>query len=140
MSRNEQGITLIELLATITILSIVGIIIWNVFLQGYNFSQDSMMKSRMQQETQLIVASLVNFHQKTPEPYKIENSECAITVSNSSEIKRFDHSQLCISSDFTGNVTPNNEDINLTITVEDKNDESNLFSMETILYRLKSGE
>ena len=142
MNRNEQGLTLIEVLAATTILSFIGIIIWGVFFQGFHFSQNSMKESKMQQEARLIVTSLIKFHQTTKETYEIDVSDCSITVYNSSDSKKFEHPQLCLSSNYSGitPVDPDKEDIYFTLQVTDKNNSNKKVSIETVLYRLKSGD
>ena len=94
----------------------------------------------MQQEANIIVTSLIRFHQNSQDSYQINVSDCNITVFNSLDSKKFEIPQLCLSSNYDGIVDPNKQDINLTITVTDKNDEENKVSIDTILYRLKSGE
>ena len=54
--KNQKGVTLIELLATITILSIIGVIIWNVFIQGTKYSNTAVTKNRLIQESNIVIA------------------------------------------------------------------------------------
>lgn len=145
MHRNEQGLTLLEVLATVIILSIIGIVIWNVFIQGYQFSNKSIKKSQMQQEANYVLTSMKRFHQNSDVPYYINVSGCEITVSNKPEGSDsivFNHPQICFSSNFTGrkDVNPERENVNFIIIATDENDNRNKLSIETVLYRLKSGE
>lgn len=143
MKHNERGFTLIELLAAILILSIIGIIIWNVFIQGNKYNQTAISKNMLQQEANLVVTDLTKIHQ-TSSTYTISSTGCQISVSytrndgtTSSEV--LNSSNICYSSSFTGTVDPNVTDINLTITLSDKEKPSNKFDVDTILYRLKDG-
>lgn len=142
MYRNEKGITLLEVLAAVTILSIIGIVIWNVYFQGYEFSNDTIKKSQIQQEANYVITSLANFHRSSATTYQIKVNECKITVSNSSKTLVLEHPQICFSSNFTGNksVNPNQENFDFTLTAADKNDVHNKVTIETVLSRLKSGD
>jgi prepilin-type N-terminal cleavage/methylation domain-containing protein len=139
----QEGLSLIELLVTLAILSFIGIIIWSVFIQGYKFSQKSISKNTMQQETNLLITNLKKIHQTSKE-YNIITGTCTITVNatksdDSTQTYVFDHPNLCFSLDRTGLIQPDIEDVKLTITISEKNDSENKLEIETILYRLKDG-
>ncbi|WP_147532519.1 PilW family protein [Bacillus marasmi] len=142
--RNERGITLVESLAALTILSIIGVIIWNVFFQGYNFSKNAASKNMMQQEANIIIAHLNRIHQ-TAVSYKIsipENGTIEITVNERNHSTRkvlFKNSQLLFQINKIGKIDPKNDDIDLIITIKDKNNPDNFVEVETLLYRLKGG-
>jgi prepilin-type N-terminal cleavage/methylation domain-containing protein len=148
MVRGERGFTLIEVLATISILSFVGVIIWNVFFQGYHYSQNSNSKNSMIQETNLIIVNLLKIHQ-TADQYEIKNSSsnCGIIVTykkgtlNQTQI--FDNKQLCFSvvlkNSISGTIDPNLIDVPLTVTASDKQNSNNKISIDSTLYRVKRG-
>jgi prepilin-type N-terminal cleavage/methylation domain-containing protein len=141
--RKQDGLTLIELLITLAILSFTGSIVWSVFFQGINFSQTSISKNTIQQETNLIITNLKKIHQTSKE-YTINNGTCTITVNatkadSSTQTYVFDHPSLCFQLDYTGLVQPDNEDVKLTITTSEKNDTNNKLEIKTILFRLKDG-
>ena len=96
---NQRGITLIELLATLAILSIVSILIWSIFFQGTNYSNKAMTKNQMQQEANIIITNLTKIHQ-TSDSYDIDSSKtCSFTVNDNDKglTEVFEHSQLSIS-------------------------------------------
>jgi prepilin-type N-terminal cleavage/methylation domain-containing protein len=143
MIRQQRGITLIELLATISILSFVGVIIWSVFFQGYTFSHKSMSKNSIQQEATIILTNLTKIHQ-TSQQYEISNTSCGITVKitkqdSSIQTQEFNHSGLCISSSYTGVVIPDQDDIHLTLNIYEIEDPTNKVNVDSFLYRLKDG-
>jgi prepilin-type N-terminal cleavage/methylation domain-containing protein len=148
MMRDEQGFTLIEVLATLSILSFVGIIIWNVFFQGYQYSQNASSKNSMIQETNIIITNLSKIHQ-TSDEYEIKssNSNCGITITYkkgiSQETLAFDHPQLCFSFVFknsiSGIINPKLTDVPLTVTASDKKNPNNKISIDSTLYRMKGG-
>ncbi|SFB16370.1 MULTISPECIES: type II secretion system protein [unclassified Bacillus (in: firmicutes)] len=62
--KNQKGITLIEVLATLAILSLVSTLIYGVFIGSQqNFKRIS-TKTSLSQEANLIVATIKNYHTK----------------------------------------------------------------------------
>lgn len=162
MRKEERGITLVEVLAALTILSIIGVIIWNTFFQGYQFSQKAISKNFIIQETNLLITNLKQDHQ-TMKEYEIKTSgtsNCDITITpkingvlQPSQAKVYTNSQICFSIQITINninkgsgpvsvkpnsVDPNdNADVELNITASDKKDSENNVNVDTFLYRIK---
>lgn len=140
--RTQRGITLIELLVTLAILSIIGTIIWSVFFQGYNFSQKAVTKNRLQQEANMVIVNLTKIHQ-TSLVYSISNTDCKITVNytkkidNSQQSQIFQGNGLCYETNVTGSFDPNQNDNDVKVTVYDQNDRNNKAEVDTFLYRLK---
>jgi prepilin-type N-terminal cleavage/methylation domain-containing protein len=140
--RTQRGITLIELLVTIAILSVIGAIIWSVFFQGFNFSQKSVTKNRLQQEANIVIVNLTRIHQ-TSLVYSISSSDCKITVNytkkvdNSQQSLVFEGDGLCYTTDMTGSFDPNQNDNDVKVTVYDQNDPTNKAEVDAFLYRLK---
>ncbi|MDR7077910.1 prepilin-type N-terminal cleavage/methylation domain-containing protein [Neobacillus niacini] len=154
MKRGNHGLTLIEVLATLTILSIVGVIIWSVFFQGYKFSKESISKNFMIQETNILITNLKRIHQ-TSENYRIENDDGKINVyidgKTSPDVfappqmryevvvkikKKDDDSAPAIigSSDL---IVPNDYDVYLEVLTSENGKRENNISIDTFLYRLR---
>lgn len=141
--KNERGLTVIEVLATLTILSIIGVVIWNAFFQGYNYSQTAVSKNSMQQEANLIITSLTRIHQTSTE-YTISNPNKTIEVNSSNgHTIKFENSQMEYTIDLKGHLTTvkpttveADKRIDITITINDKNDASNQVVVEATLSRL----
>lgn len=150
MIRNQRGLSLVELLAVLAILSFLGTIIWSVFFQGYNFSKRAVTKNMLQQDANLIVTNLTKIHQ-TSEQYTISTTSSitnapgcnTIKVSytnqdNSDHTLSFDKTGFCYSTDVTGTFNPNEDNkINLKITIYDQEDPNNKVEVNAFLYRLK---
>lgn len=144
MIRNERGLTLVELLATLTIIAFIGIIIWNVFLQGSKYAQNAGSKNSMIQEANFVIANLLKIHQ-TSDSYTInQNSSCSVTVTYTKgsvqQTQVFDDQKLCISislNNLPGTINPNLIDVPLTLTVSDKQNSNNTISVNSTLYRVK---
>lgn len=62
--KNEIGLTLVELLATLSLFAIISIIIWNFFFQGSNYNLREVTQNQLQQETNLIVNTIQETHTK----------------------------------------------------------------------------
>lgn len=149
LKNNEQGISLVEVLATLTILSIVGVLIWQVFFQGYKYSNDAVTKNTLTQEANVIVLKLTRIHQSNEE-YTIKSSNGIIEFldSNNNQITQYSSSKFTYSAllnDYEVNsqlVHPSDktQNLNIEIRVTDKNNPSNKVSVKTLLYRLKDGE
>src|SRR4051812_42197585 len=149
MNQDESGLTLVEVLATLTIFSIISIIIWSVFFQGYNFSEKAITKNQMQQETNLLITNLLKIHQSAKQ-YTIlnTNSNCEITVNitnkdNSTKTEIFNHTYMCFKFNIKNTVTqpirPNavGNDVLLKLATSDKSDPNNNITIDTFLYRVK---
>lgn len=97
---NQKGLTLIEILAAVTILTIVGAIIWSVFLQGTNYSRTAMEKNQLIQEANIVITNLKNIHQES-EWYQITSPNgCDLKIekkkkSTGVEIVTFENPKIC---------------------------------------------
>lgn len=150
MIHNEDGLTLIEVLASIVILSIVGVVIWSVFFQGYRYSQDAISKNLMINESNIIMTTLTNIHQ-TSDLYELQSydSNCGIRVIQEKnslvETIDFNHPRMCFSfvinaTGISGNIDPTVTDVPITLTINEKGNANNRVSMESLLYRMKGGD
>ena len=115
--KNQRGITLIELLLTISIISFVGVLIWSVFFQGTEYSNTAITNNQMQQEANIIMTKITKIHQ-TSDSYEINSPDaCSLTikdnVNGTTEI--FEHSQFCISvkKDISNPINPNITNVGL---------------------------
>lgn len=142
--RNERGISLVEVLATISLLSIVGVIIWQVFFQGYQYSQKAISKNLMLQEANIINTSLLKIHQKVDQ-YELSNSDsnCGITATYNGQSQVFTHPNICFSFNpneiIPGTVEPYLEDVSLTLTASERHNPNNKVTIESRLFRMKGG-
>jgi hypothetical protein len=118
-------------------------VIWSVFFQGNQFSQKSISKTMMQQEANLVITNLTKIHQ-TSKQYVISSSNCEIEViitkkDGSIQTQVFTNTQFCITTDSSGTVDPDLNDLKFTVTVSDRKELSNHVVVNTLLYRIKSG-
>ncbi|WP_084786860.1 prepilin-type N-terminal cleavage/methylation domain-containing protein [Bacillus tuaregi] len=150
--RNQQGITVIELLISLAILSLIGVLIWNVFFQGLDFSSKEITKNRMQQEANIILTHLTKIHQ-TAEEYKIETNSGKILVTYQEgdqplQKVAFENSKLTLQIKKLGEqsenqvieVNPFVSDISLLIHISDIDNPNTKITVNTLLSRLRGGE
>ncbi|RTR27329.1 hypothetical protein EKG37_19220 [Robertmurraya yapensis] len=162
--KNEVGITLIELLLTLSITVTIGILIWSVFFQGFNYSNKAMTNNQLQQEANIIINGLAKYHRNFEvnleedsnselNSYMVKSSNCKISISavppNTTEV--FQHPQLCFKANITDDenngtestiiIHPDAKDVSLTIKVSGTDDQnSNSIIIDTVLSRLKRGD
>lgn len=72
--RNERGVTLMELLAALIIFMIFAAIIWGFFFQSLKFNDTEVTKQQLQQEANLIIASIQETHIKE-KSYSIKTND-----------------------------------------------------------------
>jgi len=156
MKNNEKGVTLVELLATVTILSIVGILVWSVFIQGIKHSNKESTKNLLTQEANYVQFSLKKIHQ-TSEEYQIKfPSPCSIQIEDlnapSNPVLNLNNNQICYSiNDVTNyddgltfdlsttSIKPKDihHSISFQLILKEKKNERNKVITHTILSRLK---
>lgn len=153
MMNNQKGLTLVEILATITILSIVGILVWSVFLQGTQYSNEALTKNQLTQEANYVQVNLKDIHQNTDEYKIIFPTPCSIRIEyNESDVFYLENAQICyemssfITSDDNSpinvletSIYPKNKhySISFELILKEKNNEANHIVTHTNLYRLK---
>lgn len=155
MHRNERGLTLVEVLLTLALLSVVSLLIWGVFFQGAKFSTKAVSKNQMQQEANAISTYLTRVHQ-TSDNYSIEIKDEQLviiftkdgdsltqtfhtnhlTYNINAKKKKANENEISVNS--AEKINPNEYDIRIIVTISDKNDANNNISIETVLSRLKN--
>lgn len=152
--KNQSGITLIEVLATITILSIVSIIIYNVFFNGLQYSSQAKDTVSIQQEANYLLTILKEQHENAENNYTVtvENEQKTIIINKNlpTEIDATNPQylyQICDMDDTTKSCDEQNAtDLTITkttknnfyvkITLINKNNPNLTYEIKTILSRL----
>ncbi|MFJ7730312.1 type II secretion system protein [Lysinibacillus sp. NPDC097231] len=141
-TKNERGLTLVEVLATVIIFSLVSILAWSIFFQGTEFSKKAVSKNQMQQEANVIIASLNSIHKRSTE-YSATPNSCSFsvqyTVRGMTETDVFENSLMCIklADNFTNPITPKTTDTEINLLIEEKGNPKNKIQINTLLSRLK---
>lgn len=69
MKANEKGVSLVEVLAVLLLLSMIGAIGWTALNIGIKHNSVETSKTQLQQEANLIVTKLVNEHRRSDHYY-----------------------------------------------------------------------
>ncbi|WP_298830424.1 prepilin-type N-terminal cleavage/methylation domain-containing protein [uncultured Planococcus sp.] len=65
MKKNEKGITLVELLAALVLVSLIAGVAWTAMSIGFKHSVVETSKTQIQQDANLIIAKLASAHRKS---------------------------------------------------------------------------
>lgn len=142
--KNERGLTLVEVLATMIIFSIVAILAWSIFFQGTDYSKKAVSKNQIQQEANVIISSLNSIHKQSTE-YSVTFNSCSFSIQyivpSGTKTEVFGNAQMCIKLNTSKNpVYPKtgagagNVDIELIIEAVDN--PNNKIQIHTLLNRL----
>ncbi|MFD2639233.1 type II secretion system protein [Piscibacillus salipiscarius] len=82
--KDERGITLVELLATLTLMFIVGSVVFSVTLSTINHYQQSEIESQVQSDLNRFIAHLTDIHQ-THKQYDLTRIDSSTYVVRMSE-------------------------------------------------------
>lgn len=141
--KNEAGITLVELLATLVLMTIVTAAIWNAVFLSMKYTTSETTKVRLQQEANYIITKLQQQHRKL-ECYQLEITEDEIELFDCEKPK--DRIEI-ISTDYKyipvklTKVEPKSDDLLLDLIIKDSKEDSKLkVEVSTIISRLKSKE
>lgn len=150
---NQKGITLIELLAVLTILGIIIGVLYSVFINGLNYSTSSKDTVLIQQEANYLLTLLKKQHEKdVPYIVKIKKDNLSEVIIEGAESVNVENSSFEYSiSDlgkktvpcedpeqylFCKKIDPLDEDFHIKIKVTNKKDSKVNFEVQTILSRL----
>ena len=143
--KNEKGVTLIELLAVLVLVSLIFTIIMTTFTISFKYNATETKKLKMQQEANYLVSFILQKH-RTLEAYELMISddklvfkEC-VTAEESCE-----GLESVIGNDFNyslthnpGIIRPKEEDFPTTIIVKDPKNNDLKVTVQTRFARYKS--
>jgi len=154
-NRNKQkGMTLIELLAVLTILAIIIVLLYSVFANGLNYSTKAKDTVLIQQEANNLLNLLKKQHEKEQTyTVKVENNETFIIMEGVTEVIKESNSDylyyICDLDDTNGNsckesypenfskqINPLQDHFRLKLILKSKKNHDLKFEVETILSRL----
>jgi len=150
LNLNEKGVTLIELLAALALVSIIAVLAMTTFNIGVKYNVTETKKTTMQQESNLIVSTLMNVH-RTEKCYEIENTtttaitmkiyddeQCTTTPSRQIEFSQNQFTyELNLETGTPEKINPQETNYSLTLTIKDNNS-SLENSYQTQIYRLNT--
>lgn len=148
MNLNEKGVTLIELLAALALVSIIAVLAMTTFNIGVKYNVTETKKTTMQQESNLIVSTLMNVH-RTEKCYEIENTNtlnikvydddlCTAPFSRQIEFNQNQFTYaLTLETGTPVQIRPQETNYSLTLIIKDKNSALEN-SYQTQIYRLNT--
>lgn len=141
MIKKQNGMTLIEVLATLVLTSLVIMLIWTTVTISMKYNLAETKKLRMQQEANYIITKIQDIH-RTKECYQITNTANEIVIEGC-ENEDF---TLSLRSDYQFGsvfakgveiVRPEEEDLSITLVLMDKENKTRYIEIETIITRYK---
>lgn len=151
--KNQSGLTLIEVLATLTILSFVTIILYSIFANGLHYSNQAKETVLIQQEANYLLTILKEQHEKSnsysitvEDDYKKvvikDSANKTVTIENPNyhyRIYRYDPYTPNSQELFENNVEyqiDSTENFPIFISIESISNPNLKFEVKTILSRL----
>lgn len=144
MVQNEKGVTLIELLAALTIFGIFSAIIWAFFFQSFQVNKVEMTKNSLQQEANLIINTLQEVHRNS-ESYLIviddfktleitPDSEGSYLFNKSGVLYEISSTNSFESGD---RIYPNNFDFPMTLILTSSENNNLQIKIQTVFSKIK---
>ncbi|WP_394187596.1 type II secretion system protein J [Paenisporosarcina quisquiliarum] len=145
MVQNEKGVTLIELLAAITIFGIFSTIIWAFFFQSFHANNVELTKNSLQQEANLIINTFQEVHRNS-ESYLIvidadfktleitPDSEASYLFNKSGVLYEISSTNSFESGD---RIYPNNFDFPMTLILTSSENNNLQIKIQTVFSKIK---
>lgn len=139
---NEEGVTLIELLAALILASIVVVLIMTTFSIGAKYNVSESKKVRLQQEANLVIATITNKH-RAGECYNLDVNEyhklffqtCGGGTEDKSVTENLFEYRIDTNG-FSGN--PKKDDLILELTVIDPEKDYLTVTVNSTISRIKT--
>ncbi|MFD2618154.1 PulJ/GspJ family protein [Terrilactibacillus laevilacticus] len=140
MKRNDKGMTLVELLAVLTLFSVISILIFGLYQMGIRSYQRNVTTNMLQQDSDLVLSRLKTaFYHKNSRPFHISTTSDGKLMITYTRNNRTD----VISGDdfiYSGTSTPQTIDqstatieMNYTVKPRDSQDQDKTFHLITSL-------
>ncbi|GKV68796.1 hypothetical protein NCCP2716_12940 [Sporosarcina sp. NCCP-2716] len=137
---NQRGLTLVELLAVLVLISLVTALIWTTISISFKHTEVETTKLQLQQEANLVITKLQAAHRKG-ECYDISISDNNISVKaceGTEVLLRHTSDQFRYGPSLEENIEPKEEDLKLPdFTIESIKDHKKL-KVPTIISRYKN--
>lgn len=141
VKKNESGMTLVEVLATLTILSMVVVLIWLTFSITAKYSIMETTKLQLQQDANYILTEIQQQHRQL-ECYKLDIKEDRVQLFNcdtTPELIKIIGTNYKYKEYNSGEIKPKEDNLSFTLTVVDTKKNSKLkVEVETSISRYKS--
>jgi len=156
--KNESGVTLVELLAVLVLISIVTAIIWNTVFISMRHNTTETKKLRLQQEANYVIAEIQQYHRQcdsyrlTIKGSEVSMKDCVressnslpdLTISNGFQYKTSDESAgdeplVDEFNDTTIDSKDKHSSLSFILIIEDTENKNLKVEIPTNIYRYKS--
>lgn len=158
MKLNQKGVSLVELLAALALVSTIAVIAWTALTIGFKHTAVETGKTRLQQEANFIITKLANEHRKNHsyslifEGNQLRIEKCSAagactienvgsqydytgTVINGTPIDSHDSTPI----DQINGLEPKKKHTMVVLKIADLNNEKNTVTVNTTLTRIITG-
>lgn len=158
MKLDEKGITLVELLAALILVSIIATIAWTTITIGMRHGTSETSKTIMQQDMNLMVSSLMSAH-RSSEKYSIkfennyllidacdESGDCKLSEIageydfSESRINNIEIDPSSTTPTIISDLKPREKHTKIKLKITDINNDKNFLIVDTTLSRILSEE
>lgn len=138
MIKNEKGLTLVELLATLVLVSLFSGIVVSMISYSMKFNEIEITKTDLQQEANYVIAELQRIH-RLGDPYTLTIKENLIKVKTDTEKIISDRYSYYVDGDFDEvEIEPTTENVYLNeFTIKNKTNENLKVEISTVISRYK---
>ncbi|WP_033542317.1 type II secretion system protein [Planococcus sp. CAU13] len=158
MRGNQKGVTLIELIVALALVSVVAIIGWTAISIGMQHGATETNRTILQQDANLMISSLMAAHRGSHE-YSIIFDDDQLKIESCTEDRICETNNISGKYDFTGTIVnnvpvvrspgtpvifdglfPKEEHTEITLTITDLNNPKRTLTIETTLSRLLTSQ
>ncbi|WP_372869636.1 PulJ/GspJ family protein [Planomicrobium okeanokoites] len=158
MKLNQKGITLVELVAALALVSIIATIAWSALTIGMKHGAAETNKTIMQQEANVMISSLMAAHRGS-EKYSIIFEDDQLKVDYCDKMSVCGVREISTKYNFTGSkvngvnvdtssgtqiifadLTPEKEHTKITLKITDLNNAKRTLTIDTTLSRLLTNQ
>lgn len=123
---DNEGITLVEVLAVLTLVSIIAVAAWTALSIGMKYTTLETSKTEMQQDANIIISKLSSAHRQSDKyAIKIESEKLMISTSNGTVWKDFEV-VLDKPYSFAGTIIDGSNLSTTTVEIEPKKEHADL--------------
>ena len=157
MNLNQKGITLVEVLAALLLVSVIAVVAWTTLTIGFKHAAVETEKTEIQQDANLIISTLTGVHRRSAsyslifEANKLKINSCtdAVTCRDTVIEESYDFTGTMVnnvlvdsydgSPDVFSNLEPKKNHTTLKLVLTDLNNPKNTLTVETTLTRILTG-
>ncbi|WP_341201541.1 type II secretion system protein [Planomicrobium okeanokoites] len=154
MKFNQKGLTLVELIAALALVSLIAAAAWTALTIGMQHGAAETKKTQLQQDSNIIISTLINVHRNS-EKYSLTFEANKLKIESCNDAGICENNTLDMAYDFTGtiigshtvddtdavpdsiaNLTPKTAHTEITLVITDLKNPKQSLSVKTTLTRM----